>query len=142
MSILLSAFVAMLLIDPEPSEKKDLDAIQGTWSVASMENEGRKQPRNPLFPVKLIFEKDEVLAQAGRRQPETQGTVKLDPKQTPKHYDFKTLGGVVVPGIYELDGDAFKVCLGSPGDRPSTFATQPGDRRTLIVYKREKPPQK
>jgi hypothetical protein len=42
-------------------------------------------------------------------------------------------------GIYELDGDTFKSCFGAPGaERPKDFTSQPGDKQTSSVWKREK----
>jgi len=42
-------------------------------------------------------------------------------------------------GIYDLEGDKFKSCFGAPGaERPKDFSSQPGDQRTVSVWKRQK----
>ncbi len=140
MPLLLTMAVAMLLVDPEPPRKKDLDAIQGTWSESIAEVRGRKQPRDFLFPVKVTFDGDKVMAKVGRREPELRGTLKLDESIRPRHYDLTTPEGRSAPAIYELDGDTLKVCISGIGEeRPTSFETTPANEWTLIVYKREKP---
>jgi hypothetical protein len=43
-------------------------------------------------------------------------------------------------GIYELEGGTFKSCFAAPGnERPADFTSQPGDHRTVSVWKRDKP---
>jgi hypothetical protein len=43
-------------------------------------------------------------------------------------------------GIYELDGDALKICFAKPGtkDRPTSFQAKPKSGESLIVYERQK----
>ena len=39
--------------------------------------------------------------------------------------------------IYRLKGNILTYCVGAPGeDRPTEFATQAGDRQTLVVLRR------
>jgi uncharacterized protein (TIGR03067 family) len=71
------------------------------------------------------------------------GTFKLDPTKRPKTIDITfTEGkhkGKTVPGIYEIESDAFRVCIARDGDeRPAEFSARLGSGRTLVVYKREK----
>lgn len=118
--------------------KADLDMIQGTWDVSRTEVNGK--PIRALFPIRVTFDGDKLLATVGKRPPEPKGTFKLDPGQNPKAYDVRTPEGLEVPGIYVLEGDTLKVCLGTPGgDRPASFTTDPDDGRTLIVYRRQRP---
>ncbi len=68
--------------------------------------------------------------------------VTIDPSTKPKTIDYQMLDGFTKGktqlGIYEIDGDIFKSCFGGPGTaRPQEFTTQPGDGRTLSVWKRE-----
>jgi uncharacterized protein (TIGR03067 family) len=120
--------------------KEDIDRFQGTWVGTRSEVNGTPQ-KAPPFTVKVTFDGDKLLTTLGKGKPELEGTFKLDPKREPhKGYEVTTPRGVVTKGIYELDGDTLKVCLGSTGDEaPKAFETEPLDGRTLIVYKREKP---
>ena len=44
----------------------------------------------------------------------------------------------VMLGIYELDGDHYKVCFAPTGKpRPSEFASRPGSGNFLQVWKRK-----
>jgi uncharacterized protein (TIGR03067 family) len=69
--------------------------------------------------------------------------ITLDPSKKPKTIDYQMIEGFTKGkkqlGIYEMDGDTFKSCFGAAGDeRPKDFTSQPGDKRTSSVWKREK----
>jgi uncharacterized protein (TIGR03067 family) len=68
------------------------------------------------------------------------GTLKLDPTQRPNVYNRILDDDRLCRGIYELDGDNLKICLGFPGmDRPKEFSTKQGEHSSLMVYKRYEP---
>ena len=134
-SCLLMVLATLARSDDKP--KEDIDKFQGTWVVTRTETNGKPLPK--LFTIKVTFDGDKLSTTVGKGKPESKGTVKLDPKRDPKGYEVTTPEGKVVPGIYELDGDTLKVCLGTPGDeRPKTFETSQDDGRTLVVYRRER----
>jgi len=127
----------------EKATAKDLQAFEGTWKLSSREVDGRK------FTDEEI--KDNIATNDGfgkfsvRRGGKeiVAGITKLDPSTQPKSMDvILTEGehkGKTLLGIYEIDGDSFRVCHARPGDkRPTEFSADPGSGRTLIVYKREK----
>ena len=45
-------------------------------------------------------------------------TFKIDPKATPKSYDWNTEEGTTFLGVYELEGDTLRVTL-TTGERPT-----------------------
>jgi uncharacterized protein (TIGR03067 family) len=47
-------------------------------------------------------------------------------------------GEVLMRGIYQLDGNRLKLCLGKPGQpRPKDFREHRGDKKTIVVLWRE-----
>lgn len=131
-------FTAMTAVDPP---KTDADRFQGTWIVSRVEINGKVQPKS--FTIRVKFDGDRLSTKVADRPFEPRGTFRLDPGRTPKAYDLTTADGMAVLGIYELDGDTLKVCLSAPGDeRPKAMKTAPDDERTLVVYKREKGPDR
>jgi uncharacterized protein (TIGR03067 family) len=127
----------------EEAVAKDLQAFKGTWRLNSKEVDGKKFSEEEIKDVIMsndgsgrasVRRGDKVLAEA---------TVKLDPTKKPKTIDVTfTEGerkGKTVLGIYEIESDAFRVCVARPGDeRPTEFTAKAGSGCTLIVYKREK----
>lgn len=71
------------------------------------------------------------------------GTFTIDATAKPKNLEFipgqDIDKGKTCHGIYELDGDTYKVCFAPPGkERPKEFAAKPGSGYTLHIWKREK----
>jgi uncharacterized protein (TIGR03067 family) len=122
---------------------KDLQAFKGTWRLSSKEVNGKKFSEEEIKDV--IATNDGSGKFSVRRGDKAlgEGTVKLDPTKKPKAIDVTfTEGerkGKTVLGIYEIDSDAFRVCVANPGDeRPAEFSAKAGSGRTLIVYNRVK----
>ena len=66
------------------------------------------------------------------------GTFPLDAARKPRTIDFAQIYGfpqekpVLVPGIYELDGETLKICRATSGDkRPTDFTTNAGSGREV-----------
>jgi uncharacterized protein (TIGR03067 family) len=123
----------------EKAAAKDLETFAGKWKAASVETDGKKAPAEELADVFVTHEENKVTV----RQKDmviVQGTIELDPTQKPKTLNFtSTLSenkGKVYLGIYEFDGDSYRLCLADPGKkRPTEFSSRLG---VLIVYKRDK----
>jgi len=120
--------------------KQDLDKLQGAWVIESSMWNGVEDP--PIAKtVKFSFEDDKfiVVDRDGNRQQEK---IKLMPEQNPKAIDCwsKDGGSQPAPGIYSLEGDTFKWCSagGSNKVRPTSFASTPGSKQSLLVLHREK----
>jgi uncharacterized protein (TIGR03067 family) len=114
----------------------DLEKLQGTWNIVEFELEGRKRPAGGS---KVIVNGDGFTTIAMGAQYE--GTVALDTTATPKtfdlHFNQGPEKGNVSLGIYELDGDAWTICLGLTGrSRPLEFATEAGSGHALETLKR------
>ena len=126
----------------EDATKKAHAQLEGVWSFALVEFDGKKQPAVPFATNKMIISKDGsyVVVQGTRV---TRGTLKLDPTATPKHYDPTITTGprksLTFSGIYELDGDTLKICFSLRGkERPAALASKPGSGLLFQVFNREK----
>ncbi|HYV38585.1 MAG TPA: sigma-70 family RNA polymerase sigma factor, partial [Gemmataceae bacterium] len=127
--------------------KKDLQALQGTWLAVIVERNGEKAPEDALKNVKVVIKEDKIVfnLDSDNRNPPFKTTFKIDPSKKPKAMDISPeegpQEGVSVPAIYELDGDALKICLddrkGTSDKRPTEFKTTPGSRLLLFVLKSE-----
>ncbi|MFT3878679.1 MAG: TIGR03067 domain-containing protein [Gemmatales bacterium] len=126
----------------EAAVKKDLARFEGVWSFASVIVAGKKQPAVPAATNRLIIWKDgHCLVQQGTRL--TRSIIKIDPAQSPGHYDVTLLNGsnsgMTSRGIYELQADTIKLCFSLNGkERANRFESETGSGLMLQVFKREK----
>jgi uncharacterized protein (TIGR03067 family) len=120
----------------------DVAKLQGEWSMVSGSGNGQPMPDEMLKEMKRVCKGDETtVTSAGRVFMKAKFT--LDPSKKPKTIDYQMIDGFTKGkkqrGIYELDGDTFKACFAKPeSERPTDFTTEPGDGRTLSVWKRKK----
>jgi uncharacterized protein (TIGR03067 family) len=131
--------IGMLVATDVPAG--DMQRIQGTWTLVSSESDGVSQPPDAIKggKVLMIFEGDRLIAKLEGRST-VLGTFALDPTKMPKAYDRTYPDGSPRRGIYELEGETLKICIATVGkERPTAFATKPGDGVSLLVYKRENP---
>jgi uncharacterized protein (TIGR03067 family) len=125
----------------------DLERLQGTWSVSSLEVEGQKMSENMLAEANIVIK--------GKRFTSNgmgavyKGTLRLDESTDPAQLDMKFDAGpekgTTNFGIYKLDGDKWKLCLATRGTvRPKRFASGPGSGfalETLIRGERKPAPK-
>ncbi len=138
--IVLATVALCLAADaPKDAAKTDQKELQGAWLLASGERNGEKIPEDVVKSLKRTIDGDKYTV---TRNDETvaKGTFTLDPSKKPKAIDIKLEGmDKPVHGIYELDGDTFKMCYAAPGaDRPKEFAAKAGSGHTFAVWKRAK----
>lgn len=139
---LICAAISLAAAENNPAIKKDMDQLQGEWSMVSGTADGQPMPEEMRKQMKRVCKGDEITVTAGG-QLFIKAKVSIDPSKKPKTIDYEMIGGFTKGkkqlGIYELDGDTFKSCFGAPGaERPKDFTNQPGDMRTSSVWKREK----
>jgi uncharacterized protein (TIGR03067 family) len=134
---------AVLLIAAEDKKpdaeagKKDLDKLQGTWTLVSGKSDGEDLPKELVEKLKLVVDKDKFTIKDGEND-ET-AVVTLDPSQKPAAIDVKPNTGETVKGVYELKDDDLKICWSKGGkDRPKGFEPKKDSGEILFVLKREK----
>lgn len=126
--------------DPAKAEMKKME---GTWEFDKIVQNGeevaggdeRKEMRLEIKgDTRLVKRGDEVVVKS---------TYTLDPKASPKGIDVtvvdgpEQIKGKTLKGVYELDGDTFKICLALEGaDRPKKV--EGGEGVVLQVFKRVK----
>jgi uncharacterized protein (TIGR03067 family) len=129
--------------DPKDAVKKEYDKFEGTWRMESFLMDGKPSPIKDFADFKMTL-KGETFTTDGA-EGKSSGTYKVDPTKKPKTLDIVFSsgpnGGVTMLGIYELDGDTYKVCLPTaPGaERPKEMASKEGSGLVLEVFKRVKP---
>jgi uncharacterized protein (TIGR03067 family) len=132
---------ASLLPVQEDAAKKDLAAMQGTWTLVSMEVDGQAVKADKLKSTTLTIKDSKYTLLARQQQHEVELT--LDPSKTPKAIDMKFLDGPnkdrVGRGIYQIEGKTLKICRGldPQQDRPESFKTQGQINCFVMVWDRE-----
>jgi uncharacterized protein (TIGR03067 family) len=138
----------------DKAEAKELEALQGTWNVDSMEWGGKSLPKDLMTGYKFVFAGNKLTWDAaigmnsrGGKISALDGTYpcefKIDPSKEPKEIDITLQlpkGDRPLVGIYEIKGDTLKMCyVGSTtGRRPTEFATKEGKNICYIVLSRAK----
>jgi uncharacterized protein (TIGR03067 family) len=126
-----------------PSKQSaDLDKLQGSWHVTSLEIDGSEMPAAAL-PEATITIRGDAFTSRGMGF-DYAGTIELSPEKEPKTFDLIfTAGppeGMRNRGIYTLDDDTWTICIATRGDaRPRRFATKPDSGLALETLKRGKP---
>ena len=141
---MLAAVTAILFVaaDTKDNEaKKELEKLQGTWYMAALEVEGQQVAEEKLQSATLTIKGDKYTVTVKDTSYET--VIALDPSKKPKAIDMVFTDGPnkdkIHRGIYELDGDTFKLCRAREPDdeRPTEFASQPKSGVFVVVWKRQ-----
>jgi uncharacterized protein (TIGR03067 family) len=117
--------------------------LQGTWSLFSVEINGRPLPMDNLKDGKLFIQGEYYFFKLGDAHLEM--THKVDTSKKPKTLDLTIIAGDMkgktYHAIYELKGGFLKICRHLDPDkaRPAEFATSPNSGLMLIVWKRSAP---
>jgi len=143
---LAAAAVSLSRAEDNEVTKKDLAQLQGEWTMVSGTADGQPMPEEIRPSFKRVCKGDELTVTVGE-QLVLKAKIVIDPSKKPKTIDYDVSDGPTkgkkLLGIYEMDGDTLKSCFAAPGDeRPTDFASKPGDKRTVSTWKRAKPATK
>lgn len=108
---------------------QDLELLQGTWSIRSLDADGQSMPAEMLADARITVKGDRFTSTG--MGAEYAGKIELDPLQNPRQIDMKFDAGPEAGntnrGIYELDGNTWRLCLATSGTvRPPDFSAAPG----------------
>lgn len=115
----------------DEQSRKDHAALQGEWEIVSAESNGEPPPPNLLKGAAFAFAGDKLTLMG------KEGTFELDASKSPRQIDF-IRGKTRQIGIYELEGDRLKLCVGPADDRPREFKTKPRTDHSSFVLQRRK----
>jgi uncharacterized protein (TIGR03067 family) len=119
--------------------KKELEGLQGEWALVSATRDGKGMPAERVRTYRNTVKGDRFTITAEGKVAE-EGTMKLDPSRKPKEVELILAEGhKTALGIYELNGDTYKLCYAPPGrGRPKEFDAKEGTGYTLSVWQRKK----
>jgi uncharacterized protein (TIGR03067 family) len=127
---------------PVPKSKptvKDEEAIVGSWTVSQFDADGAFTPPAVIAAIRFTFGEKGKLGMGSGPGERPEGSFRLDPAAGVKTVDI-VVGGKKLLGLYELDGDALKLCIPSAMDNPRPEEMK-ADRRyrvTLVTLRRVK----
>ena len=117
-----------------------LRSMEGTWGFRSLEVDGAAMPGSMLTNSSLLIDGDRFRMES----PEAvyEGIFTIDVEQVPHHINIDFVegpeAGNLCEGLFELEGDRFRLCLGLVGSqRPEGFTTSPGSGHALEELTRE-----
>jgi uncharacterized protein (TIGR03067 family) len=146
-NLVLMAVCARVMATPaEDAVKKDLAALQGTWTVVYSELNGEKrQDVGEVKKMRLTINGDNWKLEYHNNVGDKHvARLKLDPTKQPKAVDFKFSDGLLTgeswPSIYDVNGDDLKFCFPSESrERPKDFDSRAAaGGQWLLVLKSEK----
>jgi uncharacterized protein (TIGR03067 family) len=129
----------LLWVGAQDETQRELEKLQGTWLLESVETKGKQVPKDEIMRNTLVIKGEEFIRQSGEKKLPP-ATFKIDPTKRPKTIDqmFKDKEGkqVVRPGIYELDGDTWRLAFAT--ERPKELKTTPESDLVITTYRRQK----
>ena len=120
--------------------RDDIDLLQGTWNITALEVDGQKMPsgdadRRLTSLSTATVSPARVWVRCIRAR--SNWILPQEPRQLNMRFDAGPEKGNTNPGIYELAGDTWKICLATRGDvRPSNFVTTAGSGFALETLTR------
>src|SRR5438094_355778 len=128
--------------DKDDLAKKDFKLLQGAWTMAALEVNGKDVPLAKLENTVLTI-KDDVYTITIKDKTVARCKLVLDPKQDPKHLDMIFLEGGkkddLHKAVYRIDGDKLQICRGLNAEqaRPNQFATWPDTNYFVVTWRRK-----
>ncbi len=132
---------------PKADTNRDAELIQGTWVLVELNQSAHAATEEEKEFLKKGGYKITITGEKMIHSPDnSEGRYRLDPTKMPRLLEFLEGDKVIVKGIYELDGDDLKFCLGRKpehGEEPQLPINYdlknavPGTFPSLWILKRE-----
>lgn len=124
--------------DAANSSQKDLQQLQGTWKLVSALHDGKALADDKAKQTTIVFKgKTFLFPESAENATSKSGTIKIDASKRPKQMDAISTDKVVMLGIYELNGNSYKVCFAPAGKvRPTELSSKAGSGNILQVWER------
>ena len=146
LTALLGLGMAFMLIAADRADKvadvpKDLEKLQGTWTVTKMEKAG-KEDKDAVGDTFTVTGDKFVIKKKDGKDAHMEGTLKVDTSKKPATIDMIMKGPdgkeMTMSGLCAIDGDTLKCCMPSePGkDRPKEISAK--DDTMMVTLKKEK----
>jgi uncharacterized protein (TIGR03067 family) len=144
--LLLGASLLLAADQPSQDTPRPPRGVQGTWSVVSMEYQGKKVANEVFANTRLIIAAGKIATVRGGKVVK-QARYKLHPNDLPRGIDLIPLKGSKEGqpnwGIYALESDTLRICARDSNakqgtTRPQEFVAKPDSDLILMVLKREK----
>jgi uncharacterized protein (TIGR03067 family) len=118
---------------------EELRALEGTWEFVDLEVDGSRMPVAAFGNSRMLIDGDRFRMESPDANYEGIFTINIE--ETPHLIDIEFVEGPEAGnwsyGIFEVNGDHFKICLGLTGrHRPSDFKTSPGSGHALENLRR------
>jgi uncharacterized protein (TIGR03067 family) len=144
-AISIAATLTLAALGDENQPNKEAQKLQGSWKLVKFDTPPvRRPPEDFVAKSRLVFDNNKLITRIGTDVAE-ETTFTIDGTKTPKWVDaVATVGplkGKIAKGIYELNGDDLKICIGLPGQqRPTEFkVVADAKQQTGVMFlKREK----
>ena len=135
-----AAHLVMIALVMTVAQADDAEALRGAWKLSAWQTDGKQLSEDHLAGGKLVLDGERYTVTLAGQGTST-GTQKLNAQKQPKTIEVTAADGpykgAVCQGIYELDGDVFRVAFAPPGKpRPTAFTTTPDSGEWIHVWSR------
>jgi uncharacterized protein (TIGR03067 family) len=139
--LIMTALCSMALAAEQDLNKKDLNAMQGTWIIQKWISDGIAAPVNmiPSNVFTLVIKGDQMTMVIIKDDPVT---IKLNSASDPPSIDFIDKDKLVDRGIYQFKDGTLTFCIATSGSgqaRPTVFESTDDNLFMLVVLKRQMP---
>jgi uncharacterized protein (TIGR03067 family) len=137
MKIRILLVIVPLLLVAADDVKDELKKLEGTWKLVAGEEDGRVITDEELRDAPLAIIKGDTLQFKRKGDRLEEGAITIDPAKKQIDFVFKVRTTRIIKGLYQVDGDTLKFCLGAPNaERPAKFESKGAK---LATFKRQKP---